>query len=87
MTVPEDDSDAAWDDASEGEDQADDSDDEPTIPCPACGCEIYEDTPRCPECGHYLGAEEQAGGRTPVWILVTALVCLAVALGWAFAIF
>lgn len=87
MTTLEDDSDAAWDDASQPDDPADDSDDEPTIPCPACGYEIYEDTPRCPECGHYLEADGQAGGRKPVWILVTALVCLAVALGWAFAIF
>lgn len=76
----DDDDDNDWDD-----EEGDDSGDEPTVPCPFCKEEILEDTPRCPHCGQYLSAEDFAAGGKPAWVIVTALVCLGIALWWVFA--
>ena len=69
-----------WDDADADFD--DDSAEEPTVPCPFCRREILEDSPRCPFCEQYISTEEHAGPRKPLWIIATALVCLAIALWW-----
>lgn len=76
-----------WDDeeADFGDDQY--SDDEATIPCPYCRLEILEDSPRCPYCERYISAEDHAAPQKPLWIIATALVCLAIALWWAFGWF
>ncbi len=68
-------------------DVGDDSDDEPVVPCPSCGRDILEDTPRCPYCEQYISAEEHAVPGKPTWVIVTAVVCLAVALWWVVAAF
>ena len=68
-----------WDDASA---DGDDSGDESTLPCPYCGEEMYDDAPQCAACGSYISAEDHAAAPKPAWIVVTALVCLAMALGW-----
>lgn len=60
----------------------DDSDDEPTVPCPSCRREILEDVPQCPYCGRFISAEDHAGPKKPVWIIATALVGLAATLSW-----
>ena len=84
----DDDIDEDWDDdTGEFDDAADDSTDEPTVPCPYCQRAILEDSPRCPYCERYISAEDHAGRRQPVWIVVTAVVCLAMALWWIFAAF
>jgi uncharacterized paraquat-inducible protein A len=70
-----------WDDASA---DGDDSGDEPTLPCPYCGEEMLEDSPRCPSCGQYISAEDQPSPRRPLWVIATALLCLAIALWWVF---
>lgn len=75
---PEDDTDD-WDDEP-GFDEA--SDDAATVPCPFCGEEIFEDTPRCPSCGRYLSAEDHAARARPAWIIATAVICLGIALWW-----
>lgn len=79
-----------WDDEDDEDRFADagagDEDDEPTVPCPYCGREILEDTPRCPSCERYISREDGPGvssGRQPAWVIVTALVCLAMAVAWA----
>jgi predicted nucleic acid-binding Zn ribbon protein len=78
------DEDDEWDDDWESdEDSGDDDEDDSTVPCPQCGAAIYEDTPRCPSCGRYLSAEDHARTGRPVWVLVTALVCLGMAIWWA----
>ena len=59
----------------------DDEDDE-TVPCPYCGAAVYEDAERCPRCENYISRED-APSRLPLWVKLTALVCLAVAVGWA----
>jgi len=72
----DDDDDVEWDDGG------DDSDAEPTVPCPYCCQEILEDSPRCPHCERYLSAEDTPPRRPPLWVIVTALVCLAMVLWW-----
>lgn len=67
------------------DEEGDDSDEEPTVPCPYCRREILEDTPRCPYCERYVSAEDHAGPRKPAWVVFTALVCLGIAIWWALA--
>ena len=68
----EDDDDAGSDDG----DSAVDDDEEPTIPCPFCKAEIWEDAPRCPACGNELGGADMPAPRRPWWVLITALLLL-----------
>jgi len=75
---PEDD---VWDD--DAADIGDDAEDEPTVPCPSCRREILEDSPRCPYCEQYISEEDHPSRRQPVWIIVTALICLGIAIWWA----
>jgi uncharacterized protein (DUF983 family) len=72
-----------WDDADDFPDDSDDGHDT-TIPCPACGEPMFEDSPRCPACGEYVTAEA-ASGPKPAWVVLTVLVCLALAAWWIFA--
>ena len=82
----DDDEDDDWDDdeAEYGE-GTDDSDEEPTVPCPYCHREILEDSPRCPYCERYISAEDRAGPRKPLWIIATAFICLGIAIWWVIA--
>jgi RNA polymerase subunit RPABC4/transcription elongation factor Spt4 len=74
-------------------DQAEE-DEESTVRCPNCKREIHEDAYLCPYCQTYLTEHESSdrwinGGviaNKPWWIIVTALVCLAMALYWALSI-
>jgi predicted nucleic acid-binding Zn ribbon protein len=70
------------DDESPVDDSGDDSGDESTVPCPACGRAIFEDSPRCPYCEQYISEEDRARPRHPAWVITTALVCLAAAFWW-----
>lgn len=79
-----------WDDDSGEEWGADDTeyvpsegDDDPTMACPHCRATIFDESEQCPECGKYLSAEDGPPTRKPLWVVVTALICLAVALLWA----
>lgn len=73
------------DDEFDWDEETDDTweeDEELTVPCPACGTEIYEDAPQCPVCGEYV---TRSSGRVwegkPVWyILLGLLGILAVTL-------
>jgi hypothetical protein len=75
------------DEAADEWDEDDDSDDEPTVPCPSCHREILEDTPRCPYCERYISAEDTAAPPKPFWMVATALVCLGIVIYWVFAAF
>ena len=68
-------------------DGLDDPDDEPTVPCPYCRRDILEDSPRCPYCERYISEEDHAAASKPLWVIATALVCLAIALWLAFVAF
>jgi hypothetical protein len=70
-----------WDDDDLDADLSDD-DGEPTVPCPYCGEEMLEDSPQCPTCGNYISAEQLPYYRQPMWVVVTAVICLILALGW-----
>jgi hypothetical protein len=59
-----------------------DNDDEPTIPCPYCRREIFEDSVRCPHCGEYLSGEDAPVGPKPWWIILGVLLCLAAIWVW-----
>lgn len=75
------------DDMDDVDDMDDDAlDDDPTVPCPFCRHEIFEDSPRCPSCGRYLSADDFARQAKPLWVVVTAVVCLLVAIWLAFAV-
>lgn len=77
-----------WDDGSELDaDLRDEGDDEPTVPCPYCRREILEDTPRCPHCERYLSAEDLPRPSKPPWVVITAVICLVIAIWLAFATF
>jgi hypothetical protein len=78
-----DDPDDGWDDDLDDEvGSSDDSGDEPTVPCPYCGRQILEDSPRCPHCERYISAEDSPPPRKPLWVVATALICLGIVLWW-----
>ena len=79
--VRNDDEDDDWDDP-DAADFGDDDDEEPFVPCPFCRGDILEDTPRCPHCGEYLSAEDHVRSGRPVWVTITTIVCLAIAVWW-----
>ena len=83
-----DDEESDWDDdeADDG-DTSEDSDEEPTVPCPYCKEDILEDSPYCPHCEQYISEEDYAGPGKPLWVFLTALVCLGIAIWWVFAAF
>ena len=70
-----------WDNDDLDADLADDGSMD-TLPCPYCGEEMLEDSPQCPACGNYISAEELPYYRQPMWVVITAVICLIVALGW-----
>ncbi len=71
-----------WDEDDLDADDWDDQDDEPTVPCPYCRREIFEDSVRCPHCGEYISEEDALPGRKPWWIIVGALLGLVAILVW-----
>lgn len=84
-TRDDDEEDDEWDE--EAEDDGDEPDEEPTVPCPYCRREMLEDSPRCPHCERYISAEDHAAPGKPLWVILTALICLAIALWWVFVAF
>ncbi len=60
----------------------DGADDDSTVPCPYCGQEMYEDSPRCPHCGQYISAEDAPPRRAPWWILLGVVLCLCAVVVW-----
>lgn len=81
------DEDDDWDDAVDSGygDDLETPDEEPTASCPYCRREIYEDSPRCPSCERYISEEDHASPSKPAWIIATALLCLGIAIWWAFS--
>jgi hypothetical protein len=53
-----------------------------TIPCPHCRHPIHEDSQRCPHCENWISEEDSPPERKPVWIVVTAVICLLIVLLW-----
>ena len=61
---------------------ATDDDEETTIPCPYCRHPIYEDSPRCPNCGNYISEEDHVPARKPWWIILGVLLAFYVVYRW-----
>jgi hypothetical protein len=78
--------DATWNPLPDDENDFDDPsadawDDElsETVPCPACGAEVYEDADQCPACGEYITADTRIwSGKPTWWIILGVLGILAV---------
>jgi hypothetical protein len=68
-----------WDD---GDEYAWNDDEEPTVTCPYCRREIHEETVQCPYCQNYISEEDAPGEGKPLWIVITAIICLAAVYGW-----
>lgn len=76
------DDDRDWDrthDASE--DPVDEDESEPTMPCPGCGKEIYEEADACPYCGEYLADSDRQSPAKPWWVWLTVILLLTAMLG------
>jgi hypothetical protein len=78
-----------WPDSKDEDDDdfaepLDDEDDEPTVPCPHCRREIYEDAERCPHCEQFISREDRPAERKPWWIVLGVIVCLYVVWRWMF---
>ena len=82
MNASRDEDDDEWEDGGNNADPGDNSDEAPTVPCPYCRREILEDVSQCPSCDRFLSAEDHAAPRKPLWIIATAMVCLAAVLWW-----
>ena len=82
-TMDDDDWEEDWSNSDDDElfDQESDEDG-PTITCPFCGNEVYEDSPRCPSCENYLSQEEQPSPSKPWWFLIGVGLGLLVFLRW-----
>ena len=55
---------------------ASDEDGEPTIPCPHCRRDIYEDVAQCPYCRNYVSAEDAPPAPKPWWLVLGVAACL-----------
>ena len=67
-------------DDEDGQDPDDDESD--TLPCPACGAEVYEDAEHCPECGTFITQATSAWFGKPWWWIGLGLLGIA-AVVWA----
>ncbi len=52
-----------------------------TITCPRCGKQVYEEAQRCHKCGHWIDHRHES--RLPRWVIITAIICLIIAVLWA----
>jgi len=55
--------------------------DEMTLPCPNCNADVYEDTPRCPNCGEYItGSNRNAFAKRSNWLrnLIVIVIALTI---------
>ncbi len=75
-----------WESDDLGLDDVDEDADrgEPTIPCPYCRRQIYEDAPRCPYCERYISREDAPPARKPWLIVVGTIVTLYILCRWVF---
>ena len=77
--------DEEFDDADDDYGDSDSDDEEPTVECANCGCEMLEIVLQCPRCGEYASKESHRHNRHPRWVLLTAILCLgAILYLWVF---
>jgi uncharacterized membrane protein YvbJ len=60
----------------------DDPDDDATVPCPACGADLFDDADQCPHCGHWITDADrrtQAAASGPSrFVRVVAIVMILI---------
>lgn len=71
------------DDLDDDESEGSYDDQEITIPCPHCGRDVVEDVAMCPYCENFIAAEDRTRSSRPLWITLTIILCLIMAIGWA----
>ena len=57
-------------------------DDDPFVPCPHCGTDIYDEAEQCPACGQYLSREDEPARPKPWWIVLGVAICLVIVILW-----
>lgn len=72
------------DDFDDDDEVAFDEDDDPTVACPHCHRDVYDDAEQCPRCGAYLSHEDRPWVRKPAWVVVGVCICLAIVYRWIF---
>jgi len=82
-----DDDEEDWEEEDADGDDSEDADEEPTVPCPFCKREILEDSPCCPHCQRSISDEDHSRTARPLWVVLTALICLGASLWWVFRSF
>jgi hypothetical protein len=65
-----------WSEDDNAFDELDDADTGETLPCPACGQDVYEDSDQCPYCGEWI-IPLKGRGDHPTWVRVVGLVVVA----------
>lgn len=51
-----------------------DEDELDTLPCPACGRQIYEEADVCPFCGEYVTHSTSVLAGKPLWFVALAIL-------------
>lgn len=59
---------------SDEHDWDDDDSEAETVPCPACGAEIYEEAQQCPVCGEYAVHNSSLLAGKPGWYVLLAVL-------------
>ena len=63
-----------WDDFDDASVDAEGDELTDTVPCPACGAEVYEDAEQCPVCGEYIMPDTHTWSGKPTWWIVLGLL-------------
>ena len=66
-------------DDDDWDEEFDENLDEPVIHARTAGEEMLEDSPQCPSCGNYISAEDLPVTSQPLWVILTAIICLILA--------
>ncbi len=55
-----------------------------TVTCKGCGTELLDDVSECWKCGRPVAAAGTHETGLPTWVVLTAAVSIAIAVGWLF---
>lgn len=72
-----------YDDSYDEDYEVDEEDEYETDPCPHCGEPVHHEAILCPHCDRYLSKEDAPAEKKPRWFVITAIVCLIIAVIWA----
>lgn len=55
----------------------DDADDDVVSPCPSCGCDVYDDSEKCPSCGDWIVSGRMHTKLHWIWLLAAVMALAA----------